>query len=83
MKYYIFGPGDDINNLSEDNELGEVDLKGTFWCYTGYKALMNIVNNIERYENIIDDITIIDDKKKQYSIESFLELLTKYKLKTK
>lgn len=83
MKYYILGPGDDINNLSEDNELGETDIAKTFWCYSGYSALNHIVNHIERYSNIIDDITIIDEKQKRYSIEQFIDLISNYKLKTK
>lgn len=81
MMYYIFGPGDDQTNISEDNELGSVDINKTFWPGSGFSALSTIINNVERYDNIIEHIMIFDDKKKSYTVEEFLDVLKKFKIK--
>ncbi len=77
MKFYLYGPGDDPNNLSEDNELGETTLGGSFWCYSGYTALVKIIHN---YPDYIEQLKIKDDSNKEHTVEQFLEIIKKYKL---
>jgi hypothetical protein len=78
MIYYILLQGDSIEELWDDNILGEESF-GTLYTGNGFKALNNIV---VRQPNLLESVTIIDEQKNQYSIEEFLNLIQKWKIIT-
>tara|TARA_B100000780_G_scaffold275149_1_gene241270 strand:+ start:70 stop:306 length:237 start_codon:yes stop_codon:yes gene_type:complete len=78
MTYYILLEGDSTDELWDNNTLGEESFK-TFYTGNGFKALNNIV---VRRPDLLESVTIVDEKKKQYSVEEFLNLIQKWKLIT-
>ena len=77
MRYYILLPGDASSSISSTNNiLGEVSFNN-FWAESGFRALQNIVN---KYPDVLKDIRIFDDFKKQYSVEEFLDTINGKKL---
>ena len=78
MTYFIIGKDEDKANLMfESNQLGEESL-GTFYPAQGFAALHNMINmKPESLENLI----IMDDKGKNYSITEFLDVIEKLKIK--
>tara|TARA_B100001059_G_C17764585_1_gene544845 strand:- start:869 stop:1105 length:237 start_codon:yes stop_codon:yes gene_type:complete len=76
MTYYILLEGDSVDELWDDNTLGEESF-GTFYTGNGFKALNNIV---VRQPNLLETLTILDEKKNQYSVEEFLNLIQKWKI---
>ncbi len=76
MTYYILLDMDAINDIWDENILGEESF-GKFYVGSGYKALTNMIN---REPEVLESIAIIDEKKNPYSVEEFLELLTKWKI---
>ena len=78
MTYFILGKNEDKANLMFDsNQLGEESL-GTFYPAQGFAALHNMINmKPESLENII----IMDDKGKNYTITEFLDVIEKLKIK--
>ena len=76
-KFYITLPGDAPSSISSTNNiLGEVSFNN-FWAESGFRALQNIVN---KYPDVLKDIRIFDDFKKQYSVEEFLDTINGKKL---
>ena len=73
MTYYILLDMDAINDIWDENILGEESF-GTFYTGNGYKALQNMV---VREPHILETIAIIDEKKNPYSVEEFLNLIFK------
>ena len=76
MTYYILLKGDSTKELWDTNTLGEESF-GTFYTGNGFKALNNIV---VRQPNLLETLTILDEKKNQYSVEEFLNLIQKWKI---
>jgi hypothetical protein len=76
MTYYILLDMDTIEDIWDENILGEESF-GKFYIGSGYKALTNMIN---RKPDVLESIAIIDEKKNPYSVEEFLELLTKWKI---
>lgn len=74
MTYYILLPNDkevtDANVLGEDNGFGRFDYG------LGMDALTKIIN---KYPEYVEHIKIIDDNKKEYSVEDFLDIIAKFK----
>ena len=76
MTYYILLDNDSIENIWDENILGEESF-GKFYVGSGYKALTNMIN---REPEVLESIAIIDEKKNPYSVEEFLELISKWKI---
>lgn len=79
MRYYILYPGDtkeavinDINRLGEDNGFG------VFWANTGFKVLNKAVNE---NHDIVEHFSIITDQGKSITVESFLDKISKLKVR--
>ena len=76
MTYYILLEGDSKDAIWDENILGEESF-GKFYVGSGYKALTNMIN---KEPEVLESIAIIDEKKNPYSVEEFLELLSKWKI---
>lgn len=78
MEYFILLPGDHPTAIQNDcNKLGESNQFGKFWTADGFKVLNNIVNN---RPDLVETITILNDKGKKLTIGEFLNVLKQYKL---
>tara|TARA_Y100000992_G_C20921056_1_gene329887 strand:+ start:107 stop:346 length:240 start_codon:yes stop_codon:yes gene_type:complete len=79
MTFYLLLSGDSEKDVIYDtNVLGEESF-GTFYTGNGFKALNNIVS---RQPKLLERVTILDEKKNQYSVEEFLDLIQKWKIIT-
>ena len=79
MTFYLLLSGDCEKDVIYDtNVLGEESF-GTFYTGNGFKALNNIVS---RQPKLLERVTILDEKKNQYSVEEFLDLIQKWKIIT-
>ena len=67
---------DTIEDIWDENILGEESF-GKFCIGSGYKALTNMIN---KEPEVLESIAIIDEKKNPYSVEEFLELISKWKI---
>ena len=76
MTYYILLDMDSIEDIWDENILGEESF-GKFYVGSGYKALTNMIN---REPEVLESIAIIDERKNPYSVEEFLELISKWKI---
>ena len=76
MTYYILMGMDSIEDVWDENILGEESF-GKFYIGSGYKALTNMIN---KEPEVLESIAIIDEKKNPYSVEEFLELISKWKI---
>ena len=76
MTYYLLLDMDTTEDIWDENILGEESF-GTFYTGNGYKALRNMV---VREPHILETIAIIDEKKNPYSVEEFLNLISKWKI---
>ena len=77
MRFYILLPDDDFESLRSPNSLlGETSFK-SFYAENGFRALRNM---IERYPDVLEDVSIIDDNMKKYSVSQFLDLIAPLKL---
>ena len=77
MTYYILMPGDNSNELWDENELGQVSFK-TFYAGKGMEALQNM---IRKHPMALKDVTIKNEKGNTFSVQEFLELISDYKIK--
>ena len=77
MTYYILMPGDNSNELWDENELGQVSFK-TFYAGKGMEALQNM---IRKHPMALEDVTIKNEKGNTFSVQEFLELISDYKIK--
>tara|TARA_R110000851_G_scaffold220094_1_gene372881 strand:- start:13 stop:258 length:246 start_codon:yes stop_codon:yes gene_type:complete len=74
MLYYILYPGDTEEDAINDiNQLGEQSFK-VFWAGTGFNILMKAVND---NNEILEHLTIKDEKGNTHSIEKFLDKIEK------
>tara|TARA_B100001778_G_C18189455_1_gene450582 strand:- start:229 stop:465 length:237 start_codon:yes stop_codon:yes gene_type:complete len=78
MTYYILLENDSVEDIWDENILGEESF-GTFYTGNGFKALNNMVI---RQPDLLETTTIIDEKKKSYTVEEFLDLIKKWKIMT-
>ena len=76
MTYYILLEKDSVDDIWDENILGEESF-GKFYIGSGYKALTNMIN---REPEVLESIAIIDEKKNHYSIDEFIELISKCKI---
>jgi len=76
MIYYILMDMDTLEDIWDENILGEESF-GKFYIGSGYKALTNMIN---KEPEVLESIAIIDEKKNPYSVEEFLELISKWKI---
>ena len=76
MTYYILLNNDSVEDIWDENILGEESF-GTFYTGNGFKALNNIVT---KKPELLETVTIIDEKKKSYSVSEFLDLIGKWKI---
>ena len=77
MTYYILMPGDNPNELWDNNELGQVSFK-TFYAGKGMEALQNM---IRKSPMALEDVIIKNEKGNTFSVQEFLELISDYKIK--
>ena len=89
MTYYLLLPGDSEEDaMYETNILGEVSFD-TFYAGQGMVALNNIINEgnaLDLREDMdidtfIKSLKIYDEKKKQYTITEFMDILSKHKVR--
>lgn len=72
MDYYLLLPDDTEDDINYDtNLLGTVSFN-KLWPGGAMNALINIVNN---KPELLDDIRIITDQKKNVTLEEFLKLV--------
>ena len=76
MTYYILLDNDSIEDIWDENILGEESFE-TFYTGNGFKALNNIV---VRQPELLKTVTIIDEQKRTYEVSEFLDLITKWKI---
>jgi len=76
MTYYILMDNDTIDDIWDENILGEESF-GTLYTGHGFKAFQNMVI---REPIALESIAIIDEKKNPYSVEEFLDLIKKWKI---
>ena len=77
MTYYILMPGDNPNELWDNNELGQVSFK-TFYAGKGMEALQNM---IRKHPMALKDVIIKNERGNTFSVQEFLELISDYKIK--
>ena len=77
MTYYILMPGDNPNELWDENELGQVSFK-TFYAGKGMEALQNM---IRKHPMALEDVIIKNERGNTFSVQEFLELISDYKIK--
>ena len=77
MTYYILMPGDNPNELWDENELGQVSFK-TFYAGKGMEALQNM---IRKSPMALEDVIIKNERGNKFSVQEFLELISDYKIK--
>ncbi len=78
MTYYILLEGDSKNAIWDENILGEESF-GTFYTGAGFKALNTMVMG---ESHLIETVTILDEKNQKYSVEEFVKLISKWKIKS-
>jgi|TARA_R110001632_G_scaffold135374_1_gene250835 hypothetical protein len=70
-------PGDNPNELWDNNELGQVSFK-TFYAGKGMEALQNM---IRKHPMALEDVIIKNERGNKFSVQEFLELISDYKIK--
>ena len=77
MTYYLLLNGDsEKDSIYETNVLGEESFD-TFYPSVGFMMLHRIVN---QKPELLQTLTILDEKKKNYSITEFMDKLEKWKI---
>lgn len=81
MQFFLLMPGDtEEDTLNEANLLGEASF-GIFWAGTALKTLMNLV---DKDPEVLTQVRIATDmSKKIFSIEEFLTVIQKHKIRMK
>ena len=73
MVYYLTYKDGGTMEIGTDNGFG------VFWAEQGFKALMNA---IDKHPEKLESLKIIDQKRKGYKIETFLDKVGKLKIRT-
>ena len=76
MTYYNLMPGDNPNELWDNNELGQVSFK-KFYVGKGMEALQNM---IRKHPMALKDVTIKNERGNKFSVQEFLELIGEYQI---
>ena len=78
MTFYMLMKGDtEKDTINSTNTLGEISFN-TFHSEDGFKILMNLV---EKYPEKLEEVRIIDQQVKDYTIEKFLDKIKGLKIK--
>tara|TARA_Y100000996_G_C22094070_1_gene466997 strand:- start:81 stop:317 length:237 start_codon:yes stop_codon:yes gene_type:complete len=78
MTFYLLMKGDtEKDAINSTNTLGDISFN-TFHTEDGFKILMNIV---EKYPEKLEEISIFDQKMRDYTIEEFLDKIKGLKVK--
>ena len=78
MTFYMLMKGDtEKDTINSTNTLGEISFN-TFHSEDGFKILMNLV---EKYPEKLEEVRIIDQQVKDYTIEEFLDKIKGLKIK--
>ena len=79
MTYYLLLEDDSEKDVYFDsNVLGEESF-GTFYTGQGLVALNNIVN---QKPELLETIKILDDYKKSYTLTEFMDIISKFNIKS-
>ena len=79
MQYLILLPGDtEADCVKETNILGEDTGFGTFYAEKGLKALDKIT---QTRPDLLEHITIMNDRKKRLTVDQFLDIISKLKVR--
>ena len=79
MTYYLLLEGDTEKDAYYDsNVLGEESF-GMFYTGQGMLALTNIVN---KKPELLETIKILDDYKKSYTLTEFMDIISKFNIKS-
>ncbi|MBC8428477.1 hypothetical protein H8D04_01195 [bacterium] len=79
MQYYLLLSNDsEMDSMLETNLLGDESF-GVLYTGQGMIALHNIVNN---YPEKIEDVRILDDMGKSYTVTEFLDIISKLKIRS-
>ena len=79
MTYYLLLEDDTEKDVYFDsNVLGEESF-GTFYTGQGMVALNNIVN---QKPELLETIKILDDYKKSYTLTEFMDIISKFNIKS-
>jgi hypothetical protein len=79
MTYYLLLSEDTEKDVYFDsNVLGEESF-GTFYIGQGLVALNNIVN---QKPELLETIKILDDTKKSYTLTEFMDIISKFSIKS-
>ena len=77
MIYYILLPDDSDDGVQySTNVLGESSFKN-FWADQGFDILERMIH---KYPDTLEHIKIKDEKSKEYTVEEFLEKVSKFNL---
>ena len=77
MTYYLLLEGDTEKDTHLDtNVLGEESFE-KFYAGNGFIAFDNIIN---KKPEALETVRIIDERNNSYSVEQFLELISKWKI---
>jgi|TARA_B100001094_G_scaffold212141_1_gene206091 hypothetical protein len=76
MIYYILMEGETESDLWDENILGEESF-GKFYTGNGFIALNKMVQS---EPEALQNVKIIDEKKKSYTITEFLDIIRKWKI---
>jgi hypothetical protein len=79
MTYYLLLEGDtEEDALYDTNILGEESFD-IFYPSAGFMILKRIIN---QHHEVINSIEIVDEQKKSYSLDSFMDKLEQWKIKS-
>jgi len=76
MTYYIVMPKDNVDELWDENQLGEVSFN-TFYTGKGMEALQNMIRN---WPQALQDVKILNERKDKFTVQEFLELIGQYRI---
>ena len=72
-------PGDtEQDTLKDTNTLGDDSGFGVFWPNSGFRVLQHFINN---KPEMLTLVKIIDEHNKHYTVEQFLDKISKLKIK--
>lgn len=77
MQYYVFLPNDSVESSKySTNILGNESFK-KFWCDQGFELLSKLIDD---KSEILDSITIKNDKNETLTVDQFLSRISKLQL---
>lgn len=78
MQFFIKIKGDDTQDLMNEKYLLGEQSFNVFWAGTGFESLQRIITEAP---DVLDDICILDDTGKDYTVEEFLDAIKKLKVR--